>query len=77
MSPSVHVDNKGKDILILGEGSTQGLDDTALTEEDKYPINFKQSNRTFALSPHYNGRESLWFVDAINSYINLRQKIQK
>ena len=27
MSSSVHVDNKGKDILPLGEGPTQGLDD--------------------------------------------------
>ena len=27
MSSSVHIDNKGKDILILGEGLTQGLDD--------------------------------------------------
>ena len=25
MNSSVHVDNKGKDIIILGEGSTQGL----------------------------------------------------
>ena len=28
MSSSLHVDNKGKDILLLGEGTTQGLDDT-------------------------------------------------
>ena len=42
-SSPVHVDNKGKDILILGEGSTQGLDDIALTVEAKYPINFTQS----------------------------------
>ena len=35
MSPSVHVDNKGKYILILGEGPTQGLDDTKLTAEVK------------------------------------------
>ena len=27
---SVHVYNKNKDILILGEGPTQGLDDTKL-----------------------------------------------
>ena len=40
MSSSVHVDNKEKDILILGEGPTQGLDDTTLTAEAKYPINF-------------------------------------
>ena len=33
MSSSVHVDNKKKDILILGEGPTQGLGDTILTTE--------------------------------------------
>ena len=31
MSSSVHIDNKEKDILILGKPSTQGLDDTMLT----------------------------------------------
>ena len=46
MSSSVHVDNKGKDILILGEEPTQGLDDTTLTSEAKYPINFIQSRKT-------------------------------
>ena len=35
MSWSLHIDNKGKDILILGEGRTQGLDDTTLTAETK------------------------------------------
>ena len=35
MSSSVHVGNKGKDILILGEKPTQGLDDTTLTAEAK------------------------------------------
>ena len=33
MSSSVHVDNKKKDIVILGEGITQGLDHTTLTAE--------------------------------------------
>ena len=28
ISSSVHIDNKNKYILILGEGPTQGLDDT-------------------------------------------------
>ena len=28
MSSSVHIDNKNKVILILGEGSTEGLNDT-------------------------------------------------
>ena len=40
MSSSVHVDHKGKDILILVEGPTQELDDTTLTAEAKYSINF-------------------------------------
>ena len=31
MSSSVHVENKKKDILILREGPTQGLDGTTLT----------------------------------------------
>ena len=30
MSSSAYVDNKGIDILIIGEGPTQGLDDTTL-----------------------------------------------
>ena len=38
MSSSVHIDNKNKDILIIGERPTQGLDDTTLTVEAKYAI---------------------------------------
>ena len=45
MSSSVHVDNKRKDIIILGEGTTQGLDDTTLSAEAKYAINFTQSGK--------------------------------
>ena len=33
MSSSVHIDNKKKDILILGKGPMQGLDDTTLAAE--------------------------------------------
>ena len=44
MSLSVHVHNKGKYILILGEGPTQGLCHT-LTAEAKYPINLTQSGK--------------------------------
>ena len=43
MSSSVNIDNKNKDILIPEEASTQGLDDTTLTAEAKYFINFTQS----------------------------------
>ena len=50
MSASVHVDNKGKDILILGEGPAKGLDGTTLTAEEKWPINFTQSGKRFVLT---------------------------
>ena len=41
MSSSVHVDNKKKNILILGEAPTQELDDKTLTVENKtlVPLN--------------------------------------
>ena len=60
----MHVDNKGKDILILDERPTQGLDDTTLTAEAKYPINFTQPNKRFVLSLHYQGGNSFLFVNA-------------
>ena len=68
MSSSVHIDNKGKDSLILGEGSTQGLNNTTLTPKAKYPINFTQSNKIFALSLHYNKSKSFLFVNATKIY---------
>ena len=45
MAPSVHIDNKNKYILILGEEPTQGLGDTTLITEAKYPINFTLSRK--------------------------------
>ena len=62
MSSSVHVDNKKKYILILGEGPTQGLDDTTETAEKKYSVNFTENNK-FCLSLHYNGAISHLFVN--------------
>ena len=45
----MHVDNKGKNILILGEGPTQGLDDVTLTAKAKHPINFTQSGKKICI----------------------------
>ena len=39
VSSSVHANNKTKNILILGEGFTQGLEDTTLYAEKMYAIN--------------------------------------
>ena len=49
----MHFDNKRKNILIFGEGQTDGLDDT-VTAEGKYPINFIQSGKRLVLSQQYN-----------------------
>ena len=50
MSSSAHVDNKKKDILILGKGPTQGLEHT-LSAEKMYSISFteKKESSKFAL----------------------------
>ena len=66
MSSSVHIDNKRKDILIVCEGPPQGSDDTTLTAEAKYTINFTQSEKRFALSLHYYGSNSFLFANATN-----------
>ena len=55
LSSSVHVENKKRHFY---EVSTQGLDDTTLTAEVKYPINFTHENKRFVLSLHYNGSNS-------------------
>ena len=49
--------------LILGEGSTQGLDDTTLAAEKMYSINFTASRRNLCLSLHYNEANSYLFVN--------------
>ena len=45
VSSSVHINNKGKDILFLGDGPTEGLDDTTLTTKAKCPFNFTETNK--------------------------------
>ena len=75
ISSSVHIDNTSKDILILDEGPTQGLDGTTLTVEAKYPNNFTQPRKRFVLSLHYNGSNSFLFVSYKN--INSKQKTLK
>ena len=68
MNSSIQADNKGKDILIFGEGPTQGLDDTTLTTEEKYPTKFTQSGKIFLLCLHYNGINIFLFVNAVKVY---------
>ena len=61
MSSSTKIDNRKKDILILGKGPTQGLEHT-LSAEKMYSINFTVPEKKFCLSLHYNGANSYLFV---------------
>ena len=67
MSSSVHIDDRGKYILILGKGPTQGLNHT-LTVETQYSIYFARSGIRFCLSLHYNGSNNFLFVNATKIY---------
>ena len=67
MSSSSHIDNKKKDILVLGKGPTQGLEHT-LTAEKMYSINFTVTRKKFCLSLHYNGANSYLFVNDMEIY---------
>ena len=64
-----------KDILIVGEGPKQKLDDTTLTAEAKYPMNFTQLRKRFVLSLQYKGRVSYLLMQ--QKYIISKQKTLK
>ena len=49
MSSSPHIDNKIKDILVIGKDPTQRLEH-ALTAEKMYSINFTLTRKRFCLS---------------------------
>ena len=61
-SSSVHANRRTENILIFGENIAQGLDDTTLTAEKMYSINFTASRKKFCLSLHYNEANSYLFV---------------
>ena len=47
MSSSTKIDNKRKDILILGKGPTQGLGEHSLSDEKLYSINLLELIQNF------------------------------
>ena len=67
MSFSAHIDNKKKNMLVLGKGPTQGLEHT-LTAGKMYSINFTMTKMKFCLSLHYNGSNSYLFVNGTEIY---------
>ena len=68
MSSSVHTGYRNKDILNSGKGPTQGLNDTTLTAEAKYSVNFSSSNKKICLSLNYNESNCFSFFNATKIY---------
>ena len=46
---SVYINGRNKNILNLGKGLTQGLDNATITPEYKNPISFTKSGKRFLL----------------------------
>ena len=45
----MHIDGRNKNILVLGKGLAQDLDNATITAEAKYPINFTESGKTICV----------------------------
>ena len=71
MSSSVHANNKTKNILVLGEGFTQGLDNKTIYAEKLYSINFTEKNETFCLSLLLMDQIVIYLLIALR-FINLK-----
>ena len=67
MSSSAHIDNKKKDILVIGKILTQESEHT-LTAEKMYSINFTLNRKKLSLSLRYNGAYSYLFVNRTEIY---------
>ena len=58
MSFSAHATNRANHIYLMGDGLTQGINDTTLYVKKNYWRNFTDPGKTFIISLHYNGDES-------------------
>ena len=62
-SNSIHATNKTPNILILGQGLTQKVNNTTIYSGKMYSPNFSAENKIFCLSLHRNGNNSYLFVN--------------
>ena len=63
MSFSAHATNRANHIYLMGDGLTQGINDTTLYVEKNYWINFTDPGKKIIISLHSNGDESYFFVN--------------
>ena len=74
MSSSPHIDNKKKNIFILGKGPTQGLDHT-LTAEKMYSTNFTEKTQKNFVSVSIIMEQIVIYLLMVQKWSNSKQKI--
>ena len=62
-SNSVYATSKIQNILILGHGLAQKVNNPTIYAEKMYSLNFRAEDKIFYLSLHYNGDNSYLFVN--------------
>ena len=72
MSSSARIDNKIKDILVLGKGPTQGLEHILIAEK-MYTINFTVTKKKFSITMG----QTVAFLLIVQKFTNSKQKILK
>ena len=68
-SSLVNIDNKKKDVSVLGKGLTQGLDDTIIAEAE-YSINSSRLEKIIM-------EAIVFYLIMLKKYINSKQKTLK
>ena len=63
MSFSAHATNRANHIYLMGDGLTQGINDTTLYVEKNNCRNFTDPGKKFVVSLHYNYNDSYLFVN--------------
>ena len=67
-SSFLRINNNKDDILVLGKGPPQGLNDATITAEAEYYVNFSKSEWKLCLSLPYNGINSFQFINTAKMY---------
>ena len=65
MSFSAHATNRANHIYLMGDGLTQGINDTTLYVEKNYWRHFTDPGKKFIIILHCNGDESYFVVNGI------------
>ena len=73
MSSSTKIDNRNKDVLILGKVPTQDLAHT-LSPEKMYSINFTEKDKNYVLVCIITEQIVICLL-MVKKFINLKQKI--